>query len=146
MKASLLPLVFLLGGCPLLARAADDLPTQLSGRWTALVPGGRTVVDSFTMKFSGDRKPGPVTATLNWRGLFCGAEDETVSGTWDGRVIRFESVLRSNVNVQRNGGQCGDGKLVGELQKNPTEDGFTGEARLATTGASVTLTATSPKR
>ena len=124
---------------PLFGQNADPLPTTLSGRWTVIAAGGRTYIDSVSLKLEGDGKPGPVKGLMTWRGVTCGAADEPLEGTWDGQVLRFTSTLRPEVNAQRNGGQCGDGKLVGELQRKPGERSFSGETRMASTGGSASV-------
>ena len=121
------------------AQTDDTLPSVLAGRWTVVAAGGRTFIDRVSLQLEGERKPGPVKGLMNWHGVSCGAADEPFEGTWDGQVLRFNSVLRPNVNTQRNGGQCGDGKIVGELQRKPGERSFSGETRLASLGASASV-------
>jgi hypothetical protein len=124
------------------AQAVERLPGKLSGRWTASSPRG-VFVDSLSLTFEGDGAPGPVTGKVTFRGVNCGAQDELLKGTWDGSELRFESVHRPNVNVQRMNSQCGTGNVVYILRRKPGETTFEGEARPGegATGSTVSITA-----
>jgi hypothetical protein len=143
MKHALLLLAFV--AAPAIGQTDDTLPGALSGRWTVIAAGGRTFIDKVSLKIEGEGKPGPVKGYITWRGVTCGASAEPFEGTWDGQVLRFNSMLRPDVNVQRNGGQCGDGKVVGELQRKAGQQSFSGETRMASTGGTATVSV-SPSR
>ena len=101
------------------------LPRTLNGKWTYVVPGGRTFIDSLSLAFDGGGEEGTVSGRLTHRGVSCGALDEPFTATWNGSVLRIESRLRANVNTARNGGTCAD-KIVYTLK--PSGKGFEGEA------------------
>ena len=72
------------------AQGMPPLPSTLQGRWTVVPPGGRTIIDSFKLRFDGAGAPGPVKGRVDWRGRGCGALDEPLAGSWDGSLLRFE--------------------------------------------------------
>lgn len=121
-----------------LAQSGERLPGKLSGRWTFTGPS-QTFINPVTLEFDGDGKPGPITGRLTWRGVTCGAQDEPLTGTWDGSELHFTSTLRANVNAQRMNGQCGDGKTTYVLRRKPAEASFEGDARATFTPAVPTI-------
>jgi hypothetical protein len=110
------------------AQAVAPLPKAMSGRWTAVVPGGRTFTDSLSVVLEVPGGTGPLTGRLTLRGVVCGALDEPLSGTWDGYELRLESQVRPNVNVQRANGECGSGRMTFKLTRKPGQTTFDGEA------------------
>lgn len=121
------------------AQADDRLPGTLSGRWMMLAPGGRTFIDAIKIVVDGNGGPGTVTGRLTVRGVSCGAIDEPLAGTWDGAVLRFESLHRAGVNAQRVDGQCGDGKATYELRRRQGAAGFEGEGKMGNFSWSVSV-------
>ena len=111
-----------------LAQAAAPLPKAMSGRWTAVVPGGRTFTDSLSVVLEVPGGTGPLAGRLTLRGVVCGALDEPLSGTWDGNELRMESHVRPNVNTQRPNGECGTGRITLKLSRKPGQTTFEGEA------------------
>ena len=127
-KVTLLPLLIFTG--MVFAQTAAPLPKAMSGRWTAVIPGGRTFTDTMSIVF--DDAPiasGPVTGRLTSRGVTCGAANEPLTGTWDGTELRFESQVRSNVNPQRANGDCGSGRIIFVLTRKAGQATFEGESR-----------------
>lgn len=112
-----------------LAQPAASLPKTMSGRWTAVIPGGQTFTDTMSVSLDLPATTGPLTGRLTVRGVTCGALDEPLSGTWDGAELRFESRVRPNVNAQRMNGECGTGKTTFVLARKPGQDVFEGESR-----------------
>lgn len=110
------------------AQSGDGLPHKLSGRWTVVGPN-QTFVNPVALEFDGDGKPGPITGRATWRGVTCGAQDEPLTGTWDGKELRVVTTHRANTNASRMNGQCGDGKTTYVLTRKPGEKTFEGEAR-----------------
>jgi hypothetical protein len=95
-------------------------------------------------------QPGPVTGRLTARGVGCGAENEPLTGTWDGSTLRVESKVYPNVNVQRMNAQCGSGRVTYTLTRKPGQSTFEGEGvRDGMTGAaqshSVTVVLPAPR-
>lgn len=121
-----------------LAQSGDRLPSKLSGRWTFTGPR-QTFINSVTIEIDGNGKLGPVTGRMTWRGVTCGAQDEPLTGTWDGSELRFASTLRANVNADRMNGQCGDGKTTFLLKRKAGQAGFEGEAHADYTPAVPTI-------
>jgi hypothetical protein len=119
------------------AQAGDLLPAKLSGRWTFVGP--RTYINAVSIEFDGDGRPGPIAGRLTWRGVSCGAQDEPLTGTWDGIELRFTAMLRANVNVQSMNGQCGEGQATFVLTRKRGERNFEGDARAAYTQAVPTI-------
>jgi hypothetical protein len=111
-----------------LAQTAAPLPASMSGRWTAVVPGNRTFTDSLSVVLNVPGGTGPLTGRLTLRGVTCGAQDEPLTGTWDGTELRMESQVRPNVNAQRANGECGTGRLTFKLTRKPGQASFEGEA------------------
>lgn len=110
---------------------ADDmapLPKAMSGRYTAVVPGRQTYTDTLSVVLDAPSATGPVTGRLTVRGVTCGAVDEPLTGTWDGTELRFESLVKPNVNAQRPNGQCGNGKITFVLSRKPGQSAFEGES------------------
>jgi len=138
----------LLAAALILAAAAPPAPAQsaplpgaLSGRWTVMPPGGRTLVDSFSVRFDNAGAPGPVTGKLTWRGVNCGAQDEPLKGTWDGAELRFESHLRANANTQNVNGNCVNTRGEWVLRRKPGSSTFEGEGLFNEGRIVATLTA-----
>ena len=109
------------------AQGVAPLPKALSGRWTAVVPGNKTFTDTMSVVFDDPIQSGPVTGKLTSRGVTCGAQNEPVTGTWDGTVLRMESKVYPNVNVQRPNGECGTGRVTYVLTRKPGQSAFEGE-------------------
>lgn len=105
------------------------LPKSMNGRWTAVVPGGRTFTDTMSVVLDAPNGTGAVAGRLTSRGVVCGALDEPLTGTWDGTELRFESLVRPNVNVTRPNGDCGNGRIVFVLIRKPGQGAFEGESR-----------------
>ena len=120
---------------------ANALPGALSGRWTAIPAGGRTLVDAWSVRFDGTGAPGPVTGKLTWRGVNCGAQDEPLKGTWDGVELRFESHIRANTNTQNMNGNCANTRGEWVLRRKPGSSTFEGEGLFNEGKIVVTLTA-----
>ena len=108
---------------------ATPPPKAMSGSWTAVVPGRQTFTDSMSVVLEAPAGTGAVTGRLTVRGLACSAVDEPLTGTWDGTELRFESVVRPNVNAQRMNGECGNGRVSFVLKRKPGRDGFEGESQ-----------------
>jgi hypothetical protein len=70
----------------------------------------------------------------------CGAQSEPFTGTWDGRELRINLVLRANVNVDRMNADCGDGKIAVVLTREAGEKSFEGDAHASYTPAVPSLT------
>jgi len=124
------------------SQGVDALP-DLSGRWT-FVPtqGGQTLIDSWSVRFEGDRAASQVKGRLSWRGRGCGAQDEPVVASWNGREIRLEFVTRPNVNTQlANATYCGDGKTNLVLRRKPGTMTFDGEAAQPSSGVQIQVIA-----
>lgn len=144
MRAGLLPFVPLALGCAAVAFAQSvpaPLPPSLSGRWTYSAPNGRTFVDYWSVRFDSSGAPGAVNGMVTWRGLSCGAKDEPVTGTWNGTELRFEVVLRPNVNTQNPNGNCGNGRTTVLLTRNAGATGFEGTATQADRNVTVAVNA-----
>lgn len=109
--------------------SVESIPKALSGRWTAVVPGGRTFTDTLSVVL--DEVPagaGAVKGRLTLRGVTCGAQDEPLAGTWDGSELRFDSLVRPNVNTQVQNGQCASGRVSFVLRRSPDTKSFQGES------------------
>ena len=146
MRAFLLGLVVIAAVVPALKSHAqgqsDPLPSSLSGRWTVVPPGGRTIIDSWTFEVDGARAPGPVKGRVTWRGRGCGALDEPIAGTWDGTELSFEFKTRPDVNTQMTGATyCGEGKTNVVLRRQAGARDFEGEASMNDGPANIPLTA-----
>ena len=114
---------------PTSAAATVPIPTAMSGRWTAVVPGGRTFTDTLSIVLDAiPTGPGAVKGRLTLRGVTCGAQDEPLAGTWDGSELRFESLVRPNVNTQLQNGQCASGRVSFVLKRSPDGKSFQGES------------------
>lgn len=135
----MLPLLLLFAFHAALAQPADPLPGILSGSWTAMTPRG-AVIDKLSLTFDGNGQIGPATGRVTFRGINCGAQDEPMQGTWDGTELRFQATLRPNVNAQRMGGQCGDGRATYVLRRKAGEKAFEGEGRFEGATNAVTIT------
>jgi hypothetical protein len=122
------------------AQTAAPLPKSLSGHWMSMGGNtGRTYIDSMSVTFDDPVEIGPVKGRLTSRGVVCGAMDEPLTGTWDGSELRFESQVRPNVNVARNNGDCGTGRITFVLTRKPGQPGFEGESHRDTSTAQITL-------
>jgi hypothetical protein len=86
-----------------LAQVSTPLPGSLSGRWTYIGRTG-TLIDSFSIVFEKNGAAGPIPGKLTWRGYNCGAKDEPIEANWDGSELRFEAVLKADINTQRMNG------------------------------------------
>ena len=125
-----------------LAQSPEPLPSSLSGRWTAIPPGGRTIIDVWSVRFEGSTPPGPIKARVTWRGRGCGAQDEPAEGTWDGSELRLRFVVRPNVTTQlMHATYCGDGQAQLVVRRKPGTRDFEGEAGLVNSGTPVQVTA-----
>ena len=124
-----------------LAQTVEPLPKKLSGRWTVVVPGGQTYTDTMSVVLDVPDGVGPVTGRFTSRGVGCGSQDEPLVGTWDGNQLRFETLARPNVNVQRMNADCGTGRLTVVLTRKSGQSTFEGESRRdgVPTPAQVTL-------
>ena len=126
---------------PSAAQAPGPLPSTLSGRWTVVPPGGRAIIDTWSIRFEGNGAPGPVKGLVTWRGRGCGALNEPATGNWDGTELRFEFKARPDVNTQLMGATyCGEGKTIAVLRRTPGARDFEGTASLndAPTGIQIT--------
>ena len=112
-----------------LAQTIAPLPKIMSGRWTAVIPGGRTFTGTMSVVLHVPAGMGPLTGRLTSRGVTCGAVDEPLTGTWDGNELRFESQVRPNVNAQRSNGECGTGRVTYVLTRKSGQTTFEGESR-----------------
>jgi len=112
-----------------LAQATVPLPKAMSGRWTSVVPGGRTFTDTWSVVLDAPGGTGPVTGRLTLNGVGCGAKDEPLTGTWDGSELRIESQVHPNVNSQRANGECGTGRVTFRLTRKPGQSTFEGESQ-----------------
>jgi hypothetical protein len=112
-----------------LAQTTTSLPKAMSGRWTSVVPGGRTFTDTWSVILDAPGGTGPVTGRLTLRGVTCGALDEPLTGTWDGSELRMESQVHPNVNAQRMNGECGTGRVTFKLARKPGQSTFEGESQ-----------------
>ena len=111
------------------AQTAPPLPNALSGRWTFFGPTA-VLTDTVSLVFDGNGAPGPVAGKITIRGVTCGAKDEPFTGTWDGSVLRFEALMRADVNTTRMGGDCSaPAKIV--LTRKPGQTAFEGETTRA---------------
>jgi hypothetical protein len=120
------------------AQTDDALPGHLSGHWTLV--GNRTSVNAVSFDFEGSGKPGALGGKVTWRGVGCGAQNEPLTGTWDGRELRINMVLRANVNADRMKADCGDGKTTVVLTRKAGEKSFEGDARASYTPAVPSVT------
>jgi hypothetical protein len=111
-----------------LAQTVLPLPKVMQGTWTAVVPNVRTFTDTFAVTLDDPAPSGALTGRLTLRGIGCGAVDEPLTGTWDGVLLRMESVVRPNVNAQRQNGQCGNGRVTFVLKRKTGQTGFEGES------------------
>lgn len=120
-------------------QGVERLPSALSGRWTSM-GGSQTFIDSLSMAFDGNGEPGPIKGRLTFRGVNCGALDEPLSGTWDGTVLRFQTMHKPGINTQRLGGSCGDGIVTYELKRSPGNKAFEGTGALGSARITVNVT------
>jgi hypothetical protein len=126
----ILVLLVLVGSADMvLAQTTTPLPKAMSGRWTSVVPGGRTFTDTWSVILDVPGGTGPVTGRLTLRGVTCGALDEPLTGSWDGNELRMESQVRPNVNAQRTNGECGTGRVTFKLARKPGQSTFEGESQ-----------------
>jgi hypothetical protein len=110
-----------------LAEPVSPLPKKMSGHWTTAIPGSRTFTGAMSVVLNLPSGTGPIKGRLTSRGVFCGAIDEPLTGTWDGSELRLESKVRPNVNVQRKNGECGTGKVIYVLTRKAGQTRFDGE-------------------
>lgn len=120
-----------------LAQSSPPLPSRLSGSWTLTTPRG-TVIDVFEIEFDGDRAAPAISGRLTWRGFNCGASREPVGATWNGSELRFQAVMRPNVNTQRMNGTCTDEPVQFVLRRKGPGDSFEGDARVGSTVVTMT--------
>jgi hypothetical protein len=92
-----------------------------------VLPNGRLYTDTMSVVLDAPAANGAVTGRLTVRGVTCGAQDEPLTGTWDGVQLRFESQVRPNVNAQQKDAQCASGKVVYVLRRKPGQLAFDGE-------------------
>jgi len=111
------------------ASLAQPLPSKLSGEWVVVVPGGPVFRDTLSVAFDPRDGYGPITGRLTTRGVACGSQDEPLTGTWDGKELRFESMVRPGVNSQRTPKDCGSGKVLMVLKPVGDKGAFEGESR-----------------
>lgn len=107
-----------------------------TGHWS----DNRTFVNVVSFDFEGSGKPGALSGKVTWRGVGCGAQNEPLTGTWDGRELRINMVLRANVNADRMNADCGDGKITVVLTRKAGEKNFEGDAHASYTPAVPSLT------
>jgi len=112
------------------AQSPDTLPVRLSGHWTAVVPGVRTLVDSVSFTFDQPYPPGPVKGRVTFHGTRCGAADEPATGTWNGSELRLDTRHYPNVNARLVNAQCGSGNVTYVLVRKPGANTFEGDGIL----------------
>ena len=61
-------------------------------------------------------------------GLYYVAQTDTFGNGWDGAELRFESLVRPNVNTQLQNGQCASGRVSFALKRSPDGKSFVGES------------------
>lgn len=120
------------------AQSGDQLPPKLAGHMTA-AGATQTFILSVAMTFDGEGKPGPVTGRVTHQGVNCGAQDEPLTGTWDGSELRVAAALHPNVNTLRMNGQCDGARVTYSLKRKPGTSEFEGEVRANTTSAVVPI-------
>ena len=125
----LFPLVAVGVSVAAFAQSVAPLPKSLSGSWTAVVPGRATFTDSMSVVLDGPGEPGPLTGRMTSRGVTCGALDEPLTGSWDGKELRLESKVRPNVNVARINGDCASGRVTYVLTRRSGQAKFEGEGQ-----------------
>jgi hypothetical protein len=130
-------IVAMITASSLCAQALAPLPINMNGKWTFL--GKRTSSDVMSVVIDGDGAPGKITGRLTLRANNCGALDEPFQGTWDGTTLRFDALLRSNVNTQRSNMDCPSDATKFVLARKPGQAGFEGEASASTGTFQVTL-------
>jgi hypothetical protein len=128
MRSSATAAILALAASAVLAEDAPPLPKVMRGTWTAIVPHDRAYTDALSVTLDESAGAGALTGRLTLRGVTCGAIDEPLTGTWDGAVLRMESVVRPNTNAQRMNGQCGSGRVTFVLKRKPGQPGFEGES------------------
>ena len=121
-----------------LAQTDATLPAKLSGRMTA-TGATQTFILDIAMEFDGDRKPGAIAGRVTHRGVNCGAENEPLTGTWDGTELRVVAALHANVNTLRMGGQCDGAKVTYTLKRKPGSREFDGDVRANNSSAAATI-------
>ena len=126
-------------GSPVAHAQHDELPPSITGRWTALAPGGRTFVDQWQVAVDRPGSPGLVKGAFTWRAPSCGALSEPFTGQWNGTELSFSVTLRPNVNTVNRDRDCGDGRLLVKLVRKPGATAFEGEATMPSRDTTATL-------
>ena len=127
---------------PALVQPSEPLPTSLSGRWTLVPSGGRTINESWSVRFEGSRAAGAIKGKVTWRGRGCGAQDQPFDGSWDGTELKFRFIARPNENVQvLNATTCGEGTTDVVLRRKPSGASFDGQANFNNGAAILDVTA-----
>jgi hypothetical protein len=137
-KALLVASTFASTSATALAQAGDPLPQKLSGHMTA-AGATQTFILNVAMEFDGERKPGTITGRVTHQGVNCGAQDEPLSGTWDGSELHLAAALHANVHTLRMGGQCDGVSVTYSLEREPGGSVFEGEVRANTTSTVVPI-------
>ena len=112
------------------AFAAEPLPKSMGGRWAATLSSGQQIGNIWSLTVEKLDGSGRFEGKLTYYGAFCGAKNEPMTGTFDGSELRINSSLRANTNTDRAGGQCGTGKAMWLLKKQPGRQLFEGEGEL----------------
>jgi hypothetical protein len=125
------------------AQIDATLPAKLTGHMTA-TGATQTFILNIAMEFDGDRKPGAIAGRVTHRGVNCGAENEPLTGTWDGTEVRVVATLHANVNTLRMGGQCDGAKVTYTLKRKPGTGEFEGDVRANNSSAAATIVLSPP--
>jgi len=118
-----LPLMLPFGA--VLAQRSDTLPERLTGKWEAQNMDRFTYNGVETIVFEGSRTPGPVQGHVTHQGVVCSAEDEPFKGTWDGKVLKFDTEFKAMTNRPST---C-VGQNTYALERKVGKDAFTGTIR-----------------
>lgn len=124
--------VFVVTSASAFAQAGDPLPPKLSGHMTAR-GSAQTFILNVSMEFDGERKPGPIKGRVTHQGVNCGAQDEPLTGTWDGSELHVSAALHANVHTLRMNGQCDGAIVTYSLKRKPGASEFEGDVRANTT-------------
>jgi hypothetical protein len=96
------------------------------------------LIDSFSIVFEKKEAAGPIPGKLTWRGYNCGAKDEPIEANWDGSELRFEAVLKADINTQRMNGNCPTEPTRWVLRRKDGDRHFEGEGRVGAIFVTVT--------
>ena len=110
-------------------QAAEMLPKQMSGRWTAETPRG-PMSDVWSVEIDSQDGGGAISGRVSHVGISCGAKDEPMQGTFDGSTLVITSQLRAGVNSAQAKGNCQGGKITWTLKAKEGTQSFEGEANL----------------